>query len=91
MGLSLEAGTIVNFSGSMAEEMANAFLAEWDAAMGPNPPPKPDMNNQMRLMFVAIAQGVVKHLKENPNAFGVTVTDGINTFTGTVTGVTGTP
>jgi len=33
MGLSLEAGTIVNFSGSMAEEMANAFLAEWDAAM----------------------------------------------------------
>jgi len=48
------------------------------------------MNNQMRLMFVAIAQGVVKHLKENPNAFGVTVTDGINTFTGTVTGVAGT-
>ena len=91
MGLSLKAGTIADFSGSMAEEMANAFLEEWDSAMGPNPPPKPDMNNQMRLMFIAIAQGVVKQLKENPKAFGITITDGINTFTGTVTNINGTP
>lgn len=90
MGTSLKAGTIADFTGSMAEEMANAFLSEWAPAMDPQPKPT-EINNQMRLMFVAIAQGVVKHLKENPGAFAVSVSDGKGTLNGNVSGVAGTP
>jgi len=69
----------------MAEAMEVAFDAEWRNTMGDADPP--GTNPQMHLMFLAIAEGVVNHLKANPEAFKVTVTQtgsGSN-YTGNVT------
>ena len=55
---------------SMAKAIEDAFLAEWNAALPDQDPPV--MNDTARLMFVAIAKGVVKHLGENGSAFVVT-------------------
>src|SRR5688572_25156696 len=71
--------------GSMAEAMENAFLDEWPQVMGSAPKPTPD--NQMRLMFIAVARGVVKHLHDNPQSFLVTTNGGAGVQTGTVTTV----
>ncbi len=83
--MSLKAGTISDDANSMSQAMAKAFLDEWPTVMGNDP--KPEMNNQMRLMFVAIAQGVVNHLKANQTSFKVTVTNGTLTLTGQVTNI----
>ena len=60
--MALKAGTIANFSDSMAEAIENAFLEEWPEAMGGAD--KPETNPQMKLLFVAVAQGVVRYLKD---------------------------
>lgn len=52
---------------SMSKAIEDAFLDEWPEAM--DGAPKPEMNDQMRLMFVAVAKGVIKHLTENGSAF----------------------
>ena len=53
----------------MAGAMLQAFRDAWPTFMGEDTP-VPNVNNpQMKLMFVAIARGVVRHLTENPNAF----------------------
>lgn len=71
----LKAGTIADFSGSMAEAMEQAFEAAWQAAKGA---PLPGAGkDDRRLLLSAIAQGVVKHLMEQAgDAFeiGVDVT-----------------
>ncbi len=69
--MNLKAGTINDMTSSMAEAMEAAFLEEWPNAMGSQE--KPTMNNQMRLMFVAMAKGVVRHIVANPDAFKVTI------------------
>ncbi len=61
---------------SMAKAMEDAFIAEWPIAMGDQPAPK--MTDAMRLMFVAIAQGVVNHLDTHAAAFKVNVLPGGN-------------
>lgn len=81
----LKAGKIGNDADSMSQAMAKAFLDEWPSVMGNDP--KPEMNNQMRLMFVAIAQGVINHLRANPKSFKVTVSDGTLSLTGEVTDI----
>ena len=58
-----------NWNNSMAKAIEDAFLDEWPEAM--DNAPKPEMNDQLRLMFVAVAKGVVKHLMENGSAFSV--------------------
>jgi hypothetical protein len=79
--MALKPGTIPDYENSMAKSMEDAFLAEWKNAMGDADPPVP--NNQMRLMFVAIARGVVKHLHENPGAFRIdNFIDGFHLQTG---------
>lgn len=55
------------FTASMAEAMQNAFIQAWPDYMDDTPVPDP--NPQMKLMFVAIARGVVQHLHEHPEAF----------------------
>lgn len=70
--MALKAGMIDNMADSMAAAMEAAFLEEWPKAMGDQE--KPDMNDQMRLMFVAMAKGVVRHLVANPDAFLVKIT-----------------
>ncbi len=83
--MALKAGTIGNYEDSMAKAMADAFLQAWPTVMGNDP--KPEMNNQMRLMFVAIAQGMVNHLYANRTSFKVTVSNGTITLTGVVTNI----
>lgn len=69
---------------SMAKAMEDAFLAEWPIAMPDQP--VPTVNDQMRLLFVAIAKGVVKHLGDNGSAFQVAIgTANNHTHTATTT------
>jgi hypothetical protein len=75
--MSLTAGTIGSFSGGMAEAIEDAFNKAWPDAMGSQP--VPTTNNQMRLMYVAIAQGVCQYLSAHPEAFVLSTTfDGTN-------------
>jgi hypothetical protein len=88
--MAITTGTIENFSGSMAAAIESAFLGNWTDAMPNQPQPTP--TDQMRLLYVAIAQGVMNYLAANPDAFTLTTStpDGIN-FTTTLTGITLTP
>jgi hypothetical protein len=61
------------YVGSMAAAMEHAFLQEWPVIMGTQ---APQPNDHMRLLFIAIAQGVVRHLKDNENAITVDVPSG---------------
>jgi hypothetical protein len=74
--MELKAGTIADQSGSMAKAMEEAFMAEWPNVMKNQPLPEP--NDQMRLLFIAVAQGIVRHLVANPDAFVVSVASAIN-------------
>ena len=56
----------------MAELMEDAFLAEWSHFNPSLPIPSEKQLKGIRLMFVAVAQGVVQHLREHPEAFDVT-------------------
>ncbi len=89
--MALKPGTISDFNDSMAQEMETAFFANWPQVMGDpakGGPAIPEPNNQMKLMFIAIAIGVVEHLKKNPTSFVVNTTDnGVNTATGNVTSI----
>lgn len=82
--MELKPGSIHDFTNSMAKAMEDALIREWPNAMGGQP--APETNAQMRLMFVAIAQGIVSHLKTNHDAFKVTVKNsGLSDLTGVVT------
>ncbi len=72
------------FADSMAEAMTEAFKTEWPLVMGDAP--VPETSDQMKLLFAAVAQGVVRHLKEHATDFKVKV-DGPSSvdYTGTVT------
>ena len=85
--MALKAGTIDNLSNSMALAMENAFVDQWPKVMGDLELPVD--RQQMRLMFVAVAQGVVEHLRNNPDAFKVQVTlsPGESTADGEVTAI----
>lgn len=61
------------YAGSMADAMEKAFRREWPVIMGSD---APEVNDHIRLLFVAIAQGVVKHLNENGDSIQVTVPAG---------------
>lgn len=61
------------YAGSMAAAMENAFMKEWPVIMGSEAPLP---NDHMRLLFIAIAQGVVRHLKDNENSITVAVPSG---------------
>jgi hypothetical protein len=68
--MALKAGSLQNLSNSMAKAMENAFI---DVIVAEKIP-EPEDRQQMRLLFVAIAQGVVEHLQANHDAFKVEVT-----------------
>ena len=59
----------IPISGStMVELMEKAFEAEWNEVMKKTDgtiPNKPNFNDQTRLLFVAVARGVVEHLLKN--------------------------
>ncbi len=90
----LKAGTkapVINgYENSMAAAMETAFLEQWPYVMGDET--LPASSDQMKLMFIAIAQGVIKHLKQNSASMKVTVNLNVGgsnvTGTGTVTDIT---
>lgn len=66
----IKAGTVKDITGSMAEAIENALEQEYRLIKGK---PIPDMGlEDRRLMLVAIAQGVVRYLKDNTDAFKIT-------------------
>jgi hypothetical protein len=91
--MSLHSGTKAagspTYDGSMAAAMEQAFKEEWPTVMGDAK--VPDSSEQLNLMFRAIAQGVIRHLKQNSASMKVTVTvnvEGVDhTGTGTVTDI----
>ena len=69
-----------SYNGSMAEAIEKAFIEIWPSIMNS---PAPPVSNEMKLLFIAVAQGVVKHLQDNADAFNITAnTSGNHTHTG---------
>lgn len=66
----LKAGKLNDFAGSMAEDMEQAFRTLWPQVMQT---PYPGMNEHMKMFFLAIAQGVVRHLVDNADAINVNI------------------
>jgi hypothetical protein len=86
--MALKAGTLTDFDNSMAKAIEDALGVLWLAKTGQ--PLTNAAQEDRRLMFIAIAQGVVKHLKDNAGpAFDVSVnveqTGSWVTSSGTVT------
>jgi len=66
--MALIPGTPSDLAGSMAEAIQAAFNEHYPEVMGKNPP---ETNKQMTLLCVAVAIGVINHLKAHPEAFVV--------------------
>jgi len=82
MGNQLKPGTFSDTVDTMAQAMEEAFLNQWPL-FNPNlPEPDEKQLNALRLFFVAVSQGMVQHLRENPAAFEVTVDNGAHSHTG---------
>jgi hypothetical protein len=79
--MTLYAGTVNDFSGSLAEAIETAFANELWALKGAT---LPDSSAQERhMLFCAIAQGVLGYLKDNEAELQVTI-DVSSTDTGHV-------
>lgn len=64
--MALKAGSVASIAGSLVEAMDNAMKTEWQAVKGV---PLPSQGEQdRRLLFAAIAQGLFVFLKENEDA-----------------------
>lgn len=61
--MKLKAGTLDDFNNSMAAAIESAFELVWNDRMGA--PLPNETRDDRRMMFVAIAQGVIRHLKDN--------------------------
>jgi hypothetical protein len=69
--MAIKAGTIADFSNSLAEAMENALKAEYQNVKGE---PLPDQGiEDRRMLLVAIAQGVTRYLKSNVDAWDISV------------------
>lgn len=67
----IKAGTVNDFENSMAAAMEAALVAEYEIVKG-EPMPAEMGKEDRQMLFAAIAQGVVKYLKENIDAFQIT-------------------
>jgi hypothetical protein len=61
--MEIKAGSNAQFADSMAKAIESAFETEWENVKGK--PLSESAKEERRILFVAIAQGVVKHLKIN--------------------------
>jgi hypothetical protein len=64
--MALKAGTVSDFSDSLAAAIEHALEVEWELVKGETLPA--DGQADRRLLFVAIAQGIVRYLSENDEA-----------------------
>ena len=69
--MALKAGTVADFSASMAEAMEEALKAEYRIVKGEDMPELP--SEDRRLLLVAIAQGITRYLKSNVDAWQISV------------------
>ena len=67
--MAIKAGTVNDFNDSMAEAMELAMKQEYQNLKGVAMPTMGE--NDRRLLLCAIAQGVVRYLKDNLDAFSV--------------------
>jgi hypothetical protein len=88
-GNQLYGGTLADFdvTDNMAKEIENAFAAMRVSAGITQPLPSGANAKDMRIMFLAIARGVIQHLQNNPAAFAVEVHGDSLTSDGNVTSV----
>ena len=89
MGTELYGGTPFDFdsTSNMAREIENAYIAMRQDVGITEPLPTGGNAQDRRLLFLAIARGVIQHLANNPKALQVSVSDGVDTFTGDVTSI----
>jgi hypothetical protein len=71
------AGTIGDFGDSMAEEIEIAM----NSLSGPLPSAPPKVVEDRRKLFIAIANGVIRHLQKHQAAVAVTLDGGGNHIT----------
>ena len=69
MPTQLYPGTLTNFNDSMAKSIEDALAG----LMGPLPAAPPAAVKDRRVLFIAIAEGVIRYLKLKEAAFAVTV------------------
>jgi hypothetical protein len=67
MATELYAGTLDHFDGSMAQDIEHALIA----LMGPLPSAPAQLVADRRKLFIAIASGVVNHLKSRQAALAI--------------------
>ena len=73
----------------MAGAIEAAFKDQWPKFNPDLPPPGEDQLVPMRLLFVAVAQGVVQHLRDNPGAFTIAVAAAVgHTHSASVSAIT---
>jgi hypothetical protein len=86
-GNQLYGGTLADFDSrdNMAKEIEIAYKVVRNSAGITDPLPSGPRADDMRMMFIAIATGVISHLKNNPAAFAVEVRgDLVNQVSGNV-------
>lgn len=79
----LYAGSLAAFSGSMAQEIEKAMNELLiDDGKDPLPTADPEERDMRRRLFIAIARGVIRHIKDRQEAFVVAVDETLpDTFT----------
>jgi hypothetical protein len=76
----LYGGALNDFADSMAREIEKAFgQARQEAGLPPLPLADTPDRRERRTLFIAIARGVINHLKQNENAFQLNTTGGAHT------------
>lgn len=68
----LKGGSVADFAGSMAEAIEQAMDKEWQTAKGTSLPA--DEDNARRLLFSAIASGILSYLKTHQGEVINTIT-----------------
>jgi hypothetical protein len=79
MPTELYAGTLVDFNDSMAKEIEDALTG----LLGPLPSAPEKLVNDRRALFIAIANGVINHLRNKQAAVEITFDIGFGTVTAT--------
>jgi hypothetical protein len=84
----LYAGTLADFdiSDNMAKEIENAYANVRKNEGGYSDPPfTADNAKDFRMLFIAVARGIITHLHNHPQAFQVNVTDAVVSIDGFAT------
>jgi hypothetical protein len=68
----LKAGTSADFSGSLAEAIEQALAKEWQTVKGSALPG--DGSDDRKLLWVAVANGLLNYLKANQNDILTSIT-----------------